>query len=272
VTAHACSAQEAGALHLLQDTPEDVVMSNSLFLRNHAGFFGMMHRVGKSLLSMTSINNSDSRGDDCVGLFEVKTGTVELKYSVTDNSSASCHNGGICTRLLDAFTVDHCLFFRCHHNTKEKDTGAVFLVYENPYDSSVVHSNFIQNEPNGSFTITVASGHGLAFANCCFSGSESRELRERNYVIENCSFQETECKPVVSAVDYGYGSKQSKVKAKPKRALRDRRVAPAPWRRNALVLVASGIMSVLLAGVLTIVQRYVRKVLKDKRKQPRAIQ
>jgi hypothetical protein len=264
-----CSAHKGGAFNIMQETAEDVLIANTIFVGNRGDFYGMMHRIGHSPLSMSSINNSMSRANECVGLFEVKSGAVEMKFCVIDQSVAKCHNGGICTRFLDTLTVDHCVFSRCAHKTTESATGAVFLVYENPHDSTVVESNFVHNEPNGSYVITVVSGHGLSFSRCCFTGSEGKEFHDRNYVTEDCLFEQTDCKPVVTVIECGHGVKRA---VKPKRPFRDRTVTAAPWRRNLLVMIGSGIASVAIAAGLTIVQLLIKMMFKRGRKWPKAMQ
>jgi hypothetical protein len=92
--------------------------------------------------------------------------------------------------------VESCIFTNCKHVSQEGETGAVFLLYENPYDSAVVKSAFLGNDPNGSYTVTVSSGSPLIFSECCFTGAEGKEVHPKNYVLELCSFETGKCKTV----------------------------------------------------------------------------
>jgi hypothetical protein len=49
----------------------------------------------------------------------------------------------------------------CSNVTSRREAAGVFLIYANPWGSAIIHSLFVGNDPNASFTIHVLTGHTL---------------------------------------------------------------------------------------------------------------
>jgi hypothetical protein len=269
VTMRHCSARESGGFDVRSESADDLTVDSTLFDHNQASYFGSFYRSAKAVFIVINTNISESEATQCVGCSELKSGAIELRFLVMSKSHAASHNGGICTRGLDSILVDHCVFLQCSHHTTEAETGAVFLFYDNPYESAIINTSFIHNEPNGSYTITVTSGHGLGLIGCCFTAADTVELHPGYMLYEGCTFSGAECKDEVGTKSFGFHPKAKRpVRGRPGLA----GAAGRSWRKKAGLFFGSGVISVLLAAALTAAQAYFRHWLKGVTKIPKAIQ
>jgi hypothetical protein len=67
------------------------------------------------------------------------------------------------------------------------------LLSGNPSMSCLNQSSFVNNQPDGTSTVCVASGANLLIIGCCFSGSKDREIAEKNQIVTECRFGELSC-------------------------------------------------------------------------------
>jgi hypothetical protein len=190
------TAHEAGGFDVRSFTRSNLTVTNTLLTSNSAEYFSDVYRSANGTFTIRCVNSTSAKARGCVGCLETKFGSFEMFFSILDNSTAAVFNGGICTRDLDSMTVESCIFKNCRHVSQEGETAAVFLLYENPYDSACVKSSFLGNDPNGSYTVTVSSGSPLLFSECCFTGAEGKEIHPKNYVLELCSFEIGKCQTV----------------------------------------------------------------------------
>jgi hypothetical protein len=80
-----------------------------LFLDNHAKYFG-------SFYHMTRLNSPD------VISSAAKRGSVEMRYTVLEDSTTRAHNGGFWTRMLESMKIRRCLFAHCKNTSDQQDT------------------------------------------------------------------------------------------------------------------------------------------------------
>jgi hypothetical protein len=204
VTFNECQARQAGAFHVISDTESQTQVNLSLLLKCKATYFGSLYRMAPGMFSLTHSNNTLSRADQCVGLFEMKDGSLSIDYSIFSHSSSLSHNGGICVRVPAVFEIEHCIFSKFEHTSSENDVGAVLLVYGSPQGAFIKNSDFVNNDPSGSHCLTVVHGDDVLIAGCCFTGSQAREISQRFVHIEDCTFESTVCHAVALTPVVGY--------------------------------------------------------------------
>jgi hypothetical protein len=272
-----CTAKEGGAVDARSEHDSDTSLTMSLFLFDQARYFGSVYRLSRGIFRLIATNVTGSGATSCVGGLESKFGSAEIRFSVLSGSTAGSHNGGICTRKLNSFLAEFCLFERCAHVSKETEAAAVLLLYENPYDSSLSHCAFVNNSPDESYTLTVSNGHALMVAECCFTGEQKWEINPGNIGTENCLFEVKKCKPVplkslFGDVSAGY---DENLQQHPFPTTRKR---TSPAQNNVLkmpssqVFLWSVLVSVVITSVLTGVQTVIKGYCSDSQKKPKAFQ
>jgi hypothetical protein len=201
-----CHATISGGIDIRTATDQNSILNESLFLSDNANFFGAGYRSGSGICYFLTVNFTSTRASECVGCFETKDGLVSIKHSVVVKSSALCHNGAICLRGASSLEIEDSAFIQCGHNTTEKQTASVLLIYDNPYESTIKNCVFAQNNPSGSHTVNVPSGYVILISNSCFSGSQSIELEGRYTLAEGNRFEQRRCGLNGSRTIQGYGN------------------------------------------------------------------
>jgi hypothetical protein len=240
-----CQAQTAGAIECRGRNSHEVSLTSSAFDRPRAAIFGCLvsNRFG---VVGASCNFSGSIATNCVGLLEVSNAPIEFRMCVVARSTAANHNGAFCLRNCDELSIERCLFANCSHVTSRYEAGGVFLIYATAYDSAITHSLFVGNDPNGSFTIHVLSGHQLMLVGCCFTGAEAREIAPRLIAKDKVLFGQAECTAVL----------QSRAPRPPKRRTTPAAAGPGKKVRIFVLSVAVSLtLMVLLSGVRVVVRR-----------------
>jgi hypothetical protein len=200
---------------------------------------------------------------------EAKLGTASLCFFVVDNSVAGSHNGGLCMRNMDSMVVTKCIIARCRHISTEGDAAAAFLLYENPYDSELSDVQFVGNVPNGSFTLTVASGHSLVLTHCRFSGNATKEVHDKNIVLRDCTFGQHGVQTIgVLIPGYNKSVKMIQMTIPPRTQSLVRRAG-----LSASVFVAAAIVAVAVAvaGALLVMELAAMRVVRLLVRVPRAL-
>jgi hypothetical protein len=186
-------------------------------------------------------------------------------------STARAHNGAFCLRHLDSLSVELCTFARCGHVSDQLEAAAVFLIYDNAYDSSIRNCSFVKNRYNASYTISVVFGHPLPLPRSCVTGSCTREVQDTNGPAGGCTFEAPECQHVLDrnpSAGYDPHSKGPQIR----RSKRPRRtIAPLPRQWNAGTFGAAAVASAAITAVLAAVQTLMRRLLKDRVKVPRVL-
>jgi hypothetical protein len=274
VTFSRCRAKEGGAIDLRTEEMHDVEFHYSLFQGNTAEFFGSLYRTSKGLFRIGHTNFTQEHALQCVGCGEAKFGNFECRFSVLSSCAADAHNGGICLRQMDQSVIENGLFENCTHGSSEVDAGAVFLMYDNPFDSNIRKCAFVGNRFGRSNTITCASGHSLVISECCFTASQRSELNSKNLVIENCLFEETECPVIYEAGARTVGFDRIRIVRFSLHLPRPTMSGtPALKKRqpNSEIFGISLIASIIIAATLTILQTAYHSFCKSRRKVPKAI-
>jgi hypothetical protein len=255
---------------------DDLDMNMCLFLGNHANYFGSFYRITKGATRLSSSNVTSSVADECVGAAEAKFGSIDMRYTIIDDSMAKAHNGGFCARMLDSMTLTLCLFARCRHTSAEKSAASALLIYENPYDSSMTGCQFVANKPDRSFTLVVATGHGLVVRKCLFSGPAD-ELSPNNLITEKCLFAQKEFLSIsfqsFAGGRYpGYSPGIIFVQRTVPAHTTDPGKRMTVQDRSAMVAVLSLVVSAAVAAALTLLASVAHRMFKAAFKMPRAIQ
>jgi hypothetical protein len=276
VTFASCSASRGGAVDVQSAARDDLDVNLCLFIANSAEYFGSFYRTTKGPTQLSSSNVTASRANQCVGGAEAKLGSVDMRYTVLEDSTARAHNGGFCARLLESMTLTRCLFARCRHTSEEKDAASALLVYDNPFDSSVTHCQFIANAPNRSFTLVVATGHGLVVRGCVFSGPPA-ELRADNLITDMCLFAQTEFASISFrsfAGEHipGYNPAVKFVRQTVPLRTPSSGMLRKVTQRSALFVVLSLVVSAAVAAALTVLASLAHRLFNTALKIPRAIQ
>jgi hypothetical protein len=170
--------------------------------------------------------------------------------------------------------VEHCLFERCAHASKEEDAGAVFLMYENPYDSVIAKCAFVANVYNESFTITVASGHTLVITDACFTGIEAREVNLKNVIMEGCSFEQVNCFEVetVHGRAPGFDGNWNGTAEKKSRVEGEKKMSGRLKGTDSGLFLGCVVGGIILAGILTIVGTVLHGIAQPRQKVPKAFE
>jgi hypothetical protein len=171
-----------------EDENHELRLNFSLFVSNSADFFGLVYRWSSGLFQGTSDNMTKCYVQHCVACMETKAGPITMTFCILWESHAVSHNGGLCMRNHESILIERCVFAKCRHKTSENDVGAALLIYENPLESSVTDSDFLECENDGGGTITVSSGHPLLLTGCRFSGTEAIEINNKNVAVHSCLF------------------------------------------------------------------------------------
>jgi hypothetical protein len=272
VTFSRCRAREGGAIDLRTEETNDVEFTSSLFRLNTAVFFGSLYRSSRGQFRIVHTNFSQESASECVGCGEGKFGDFQCRFLVLSGCSAGAHNGGLCFREMDLSVIEYGFFENCSHDSNEQDAGAVFLMYDNPLDSSLQKCVFVSNRYGGSHTITCASGHSLMVSDCCFSGRQISELNTKNIIVENCVFDQGEC--LYESVGRPFGFDRSRNVPFSIHLPRQTQTGTPPLRKmkgHSGLLGISLLASVVIAFLLTVLETAYRHLRKVGRRIPRAI-
>jgi hypothetical protein len=198
-------------------------------------------------------------------------GPFEMKFSMVVESTARVHNGGFCLRHIEPLLVEFSIFERCGHVSEQAEAAAVFLIYDNPYDSSIRNCSFVENRYNGSYTISVVFGQPLALPGSCFTGPREREVHNENNPPGGCTFGAAKC-PYTIAWKPAPGYDPHVKRARIRRQKRQKRtIAPIPREWNRKLFAPAALASAVIAAVLTGFQTLMRRVLRDRVKVPRVL-
>jgi hypothetical protein len=273
ITARCCHAREGGAIDIRASSQSNVVFSNSLFHFNTAELFGDIYRLLNGTFMIHGTNSTSARAQACVGCFETKFGSLDMRFSIICNSSAHVFNGAICTRDLDSLNVENSIFMKCAHTSSDGETGAVFLFYENPYDSALVKCAFCGNDANGSYTITVSSGSTLILVECCFTGTEGKEIHPKNYAMEGCTF-ETEVMRSVDLRDLTHGYHSGLKRPQGTRLVQATSLGVAIVERDSprMVSIILFLIVIVATGVLILVHFRMNRACYETVKSPKALE
>jgi hypothetical protein len=191
VTANSCSARFGGVLHQSYQRECSLSINLCLFANASAHYFGALYRNAPGEFTLDSTNMSHLKVEHCVGCMEVKGGSLSMRFSVIEDSVARAHNGAVCTRELTRTLFERCIWAHCKHVSNESDAAAALLIYENPTEAALLYSNFVDNDPWGTYTITVVTGRHLIMTGCWFTGLYAKEVHEKNIAVEICKFKQT---------------------------------------------------------------------------------
>jgi hypothetical protein len=103
-------------------------MNLCFFLANHAEYFGSFYRMTKGSTRLSSSNVTSSAA---------KLVSVDVRYTVLEDSTARVHHGGFWARLLESMRITRCLFTRCRHTCDQQDVGPALLIHNNADDSGL---------------------------------------------------------------------------------------------------------------------------------------
>jgi hypothetical protein len=259
-----CNASESGAIDHRTTDDADFDVDQCLFLDDSADFFGAIYGSSTAFFVIASTNFTSPRARECVGCLDSQLGHLRMHFSILLGSGARAHNGGFCIREPDSMRIDSCLFAHCSHTSHEKAAAAVFLIYNNPYDSSILNSAFVDNQYSNSYTISVALGYPLILTGSCFTGPKEHEVC--NCVIVGGAFGVEECAQLVALTGQaGYDPQSKKTPIARYKGRPSRSVGVAAFLGRPIAA------SVVIAFLLTTVQTFLRRLLKDRVKVPKAL-
>jgi hypothetical protein len=168
--------------------------------------------------------------------------------------------------------IESCVFEKCRHSSRESESAAVLLIYDNPFDSAIANSAFIDNDPHESTTVTVAFGHALVLSRCCFTGPRAKELRDPN-AGPGAEFDAGSCATGTLFRDGGVGFAPDRT-AVPVKSRRTRR-RPSPRTPGGapgdVAFAPTAIACVAIAAILTALQTLLRKACRNRIKVPAAL-
>jgi hypothetical protein len=191
-----CAAAHAGALDARAADSAALGLDGCQFTNSSAGLFGTFYKCARGATAGFATNFTDSRSRGCVGSCELKWTGLNLQYAAFVRSRAASHNGAVCARHCARIAVTNVLFLNCSHSSNENEAGACFLIYENPGDSGMADSQFVDCDPDGSYLMTVTSGSNFIIVECWFSGTRERELNADFFVLDACKFEQKEFPPI----------------------------------------------------------------------------
>jgi hypothetical protein len=151
---------------------------------------------------------------------------------------------------------ERCVFVRCRHDPRLGDVARALLAYDNPYDSVLAGSFFVETGRDATWTITVSTGHELFITGCWFSGSKEEEICPKNFALENCKFEMKQFPTIEVDPNAAVGQRQV-----------DRNRGA---NGNLVVPAACGIAAVAACGIIWL-QIELRKLCPEAGKIPRAL-
>jgi hypothetical protein len=266
-----CVGKIGGAFDLRAQGSDFVSVNRSVIAFCRADFFGSFYRSSKGACEIRTLNCSGSRASECVGTAEMKWGAVQFRFVSFSDSSAKAHNGGLCIRDLESMTMDSCIFAGCRHTSGESEAAAALLLYENPANSVLQNCFFLQNFPDRTSVLTVAGGQKLTIRNCCFSGKQYTEIRDRHVTVIDCNFEQRQCEgiqfPEFVAFDESLGKRTPVFGAAEAKKVQ----MPSVKRSVREILLISTGVSCVAAGILTLVHVSIQRILAQRIKIPRAL-
>jgi hypothetical protein len=268
-----CKATHSGAIDVRSEFDCDVEADFCLFASTEADLFGAMYSATFGGLKIAQANFTRPRAGECVGCMERRHGPFRLEFSILSESVAKVHNGGLCARELSSMRIDSCIFEKCRQSSPDFESAAVFLIYDNPFDSLLANSAFIENDPNESTTLTVVYGHQLLLSGCCFTGSHKKELRDPNGILGGAEFDAESCAGPALFQEGVVGFRPNRTVILFK-SRRPRRPPPPRTVGGTAAPVAFAPAAVACAGIaaiLTAVQTLLRKAFRDRIKLPLAL-
>lgn len=230
-----CTANSGGCLRLAVESSDDILFQQCMFLSCTADYFGTAFSSTRGKFSIDNSNFTQVGARQCVGNFEFHTGSFFMAHSLMCESRANVHNGGFCLRELVRMKIEFCGFIRCRHVSGADEAGAVGLIYSNPPTSGIIDCSFVDNDPSGSHTLTVANGNKLRMIRCCFTGERDKEVNPKNVLLASCSFQETNCPTSFSPFACGA----------------DVKLVGGIWHWSWRVTFASALIASIVASILT---------------------
>jgi hypothetical protein len=277
VTFRSCVAAQGGAFDVRTTVTDDQPIILTVFCKTTGDYFGAFYSMAPSTREIVSSNFSQVSARQCVGTTEAKFGSFKMSFSMIVESSAASHNGGFCVRELEELKMTHTLILNCRHQSSEEMAAAVLIIYENPYESSIIGCSFVSTGRDRTKTITVASGHGLLITGCCFTGEQEEEVSEVHIVIEKCSFGADACESMKLQFSRAGYNPELKLKAGAKRiqplgpAGGLGRSGPSSVVQKVLVFGAAAIIAVMFAALFVVIQILLKGGNYSSGKIPRAV-
>jgi hypothetical protein len=268
-----CQALQCGAVDVGSDYDCDVEADCCLFASTEADLFAVMYSSTLGGMRAARTNFSHPRAKECVGCMERHHGLFCLEFSILSGASAKVHNGGFCVRELSALRVESCVFDKCRHSSVATESAAALLIYDNPFDSLLANSAFINNDPGESTTVTVVGGHQLLLSGCCFTGSRKVEIRDPNGLPDAAMFDAESCPTARWFPDGGIGfalnRREIALKSRrPRRPLPPKNAVPPPL---SAALAPTAVACAGIAAILTAIQTLLRKACRDRIRVPAAL-
>jgi hypothetical protein len=271
-----CFSKQSGGIDLRSHSPHATIANLTLFQNCRSDYFGSFYRCAPTDCNFTALNFSHSRAQHCVGCLESKTGRFWMTFTGVTAASSGSHNGGVCVREIAALTIAACAFDGCQHTSTEDSAGAALLVYDCPSGATLTGSQFTANRPDGSYTLTVASGNVLHIHACCFTGAMQKEVNGRLVRADACEFSARRCRQI-EILSGGFDLRVTARSAVIEMAPADEKAATVgekavEGRQKAEIIVAaSALLSVVSAIMMATIHLAVQKCCKSK-KLPRAFQ
>jgi hypothetical protein len=251
-----------------------VTIRRCLFASCSAHFFGSLYVVSKATTTIASTNATKSRAQSCVGCIEVKGGTLDMQHVGFSESGAKIYHGCMCTRHLDAMSIEDCFFRACHQRSSDRSCGSALTVYSNPYHSILCDCAFVRGEAATGVAIAVSSGHFLWVVECWFLENSSIELDTRNVEDEACHFLQTRFPTMQWRGELGFARQRRRLQTTGKATPVS---SPREWRgrfarnRKAIVISASCSLAALSAVLLTVLMFFARRLCPPGIKVPDAL-
>lgn len=188
-----CYAKNSGAFDIRAHNQEMCNITFTLFDYNIADLFGTFYRTSEGEMIIHYTNISKSTAKQCVGTFETNGGSCNMQYVHIYKSTASVHNGCLCTRKLSKLTINYVAFVECSHKSAEREAAACLLMYDASPLNSISYSYFCNSVYDNSYTVTVVSGT-VQIRNCFFSSNKENEINgageNGKILLENCHFKD----------------------------------------------------------------------------------
>jgi hypothetical protein len=207
-TVQNCTAHVSGAFDFRTQRRDNFDVSECAVAETTADYFGCLYRLTRGSSVVRATNISRARARSCVGCLEANGGYADFAHVVFSDTSAGAHNGCVCARDLQAMVFDRCVFARCRHGSSENDVARALLAYDNPYDSVLAASLFVDSGRPATWAITVFTGDDLLITGCSFSGSKEAEICPNNIALDNCRFDVNHFPPIEVGTEPVVGQRQ----------------------------------------------------------------
>lgn len=179
VTIHDVEAQRSAGFESDGFETDICKIEQTSFCNCKSDLFPAFYRKGSSLLTLDSINFTNTFATGSVGCFESKGPGIILKTVSITRSEANYHNGACVFRESGLIELEDCIFDRCKHNSKDQCAAASILVMD-PKGIFTIKNTIIQrSEFRESCDITIHGDISVLLTDCIFGSTESEAIRSR---------------------------------------------------------------------------------------------